>query len=711
LVKTDAFYRSDAPVDWLRIALVVSAVVPILGFIIAAWYDLSASEPAPLPGNLAMYGVVAAFCAVTLSAISWIGLHRARALRQSEARYRTLYERTPVPMHRLDRDGRVLSVSDFWLEMMGYSREEVIGRYIYEFQTGRSAAQFRTEIWPRTLAHGGIRQIEREYVTKDGSIVHGLLSSRVELDDAGAAADIHAVIVDITSLKRVEQELRREKELSGFLLKSSTEGIVGTDTEFRVTLWNPAMEAMTGFAPRQALGRMLFDLFPHFSGTSIEIAWRDTLAGKTLEVRDRTYVMPRTGKRGYYEARYAPLYGEDGAIIGATALVRDTTERHAMEEALRQSQKMEAVGQLTGGIAHDFNNLLTAIIGNLQLVDDMLPDDEPRLKRQIGAAQRAADRGARLTSQLLAFSRRQTLRPEIRDLNGLIHEVDNLTQRAAGEAITTRFNLQQGLWLCRVDPAQFEAAILNVVVNARDAMTAGGTVTIETANVAVTAEDGQGMQPGDYVRVSISDTGIGMSPEILARASEPFFTTKEVGKGTGLGLSMVYGFIQQSGGELRIESEPGAGTRIDMYLPRSLQTAEHIAVNPTPQPEPATRAKILVVDDDLDVRETVTAVLRTLGYDVLTVANGVAALEIVRGDGRIDLLFSDIIMGGGMTGIELARAVRQDHPQVNILLTSGFPVRGAHGMSGGDEFPTLTKPYRREVLAEAVRSALGQSVL
>ncbi|MBV9523990.1 MAG: PAS domain S-box protein, partial [Alphaproteobacteria bacterium] len=570
--------------------------------------------------NLERYILFAALASLALLAISWVGLRRAQELQESEERYRTLYTRTPVPMHTLDAQGRIMTVSDHWIDLLGYGREEAVGRHIETFQTERSAKEFRAVLWPRTLGGETVAHIEREFVRKDGEVVVVLVSARAELDASGKLARVHTVLVDITPRKRAEQELRREKELSGFLLKSSTEGIIGIDRSFRITLWNPAMADIAGFTPQEAIGQNLFELLPEVSGTAVETAWRAALEGERTELRDRIYTVPATGEHNYCEARYAPIFDEGGKIVGGVGLVRDTTERRNMEEVLRQSQKMEAVGQLTGGIAHDFNNLLTVIIGNLQLVENTIPK-EAKAKRQLTAARRAADRGARLTSQLLTFSRRQALRPEVRDVNELIRDFRNLTQRAAGDAIALRFRLQPGLWRSRVDPAQFEAAVLNLVVNARDAIAKDGSITIETANVTIGPDSVLGLTPADYIRISIADTGTGMSPEVLARAFEPFFTTKAVGKGTGLGLSMVYGFVRQSGGEMRIESAPGRGTRVDWYLPRSNEV-------PTPAPGPGNggglsgSGTILVADDDLDVRDAAVGMLREFGYDILAAANG-----------------------------------------------------------------------------------------
>jgi PAS domain S-box-containing protein len=654
--------------------------------------------------NLRNYGIFVIAASLALIGISWVSLRRAQELQTSEERYRTLYASTPVPMHTLDADANILSVSDHWVDFLGYSREEAIGHPIFEFQTKKSADEFHAKLWPRTLAGEPVTHIEREFIRKDGEVVVVLVSARSELDAEGHLARVHTVLVDITPRKRAEHELRREKELSGFLLKSSTEGIAGIDRSFRVTLWNPAMSGVAGFAPHEALGRELFELFPKMRGTSVETALRGALEGRRTEMSDRSYTVPSTGERGYYEARYAPIYGEEGNIIGAVAFIHDTTERRRMEETLRQSQKMEAVGQLTGGIAHDFNNLLTVIIGNLQLIGNSLAADA-KARRQLAAAQRAADRGARLTSQLLAFSRRQNLRPEVRDMNELIRDFRSLTQRAAGDAIELRFLLHPGLWHARVDPAQFESAVLNLVVNARDAIAKNGAITIETVNSAIAPDNGLGIPPGDYVRISVADTGSGMPPGVLARAFEPFFTTKDVGKGTGLGLSMVYGFVQQSGGEMRIDSEPGVGTRVYLYLPRSREKPANLAIAEVETGLVRQSGTILVVDDDPDVRDAVAAILIELGYEVVTASNGQEALGALRGTRHIDLLFSDIIMTGGMSGIELAHLARREFPRVRVVLTSGYAFRDPESMAAAAEFVVIAKPYSRDELGEVMRQA------
>lgn len=390
----------------------------------------------------------------------------------------------------------------------------------------------------------------------------------------------------------------------------------------------------------------------------------------------------------------------------------EVADRRHAEDALRQAQKMEAVGQLTGGVAHDFNNLLLVIMGNLDLLGRAVAEDE-RLVRFVASAHKGATRGAQLTSQLLAFARRQTLRPERRPINELIREFDVLAARMLGEAVEVDFILEPEAGACELDPAQFGSALLNLVVNARDAMPKGGTLTVRSSNLVL---DGRmaarhaDAQPGRYVVVEVADTGTGMPPEVVERATEPFFTTKEAGRGTGLGLSQVYGFVRQSGGFLSIESAPDSGTKIRIHLPE-------VMANPL-RPDDASDVQtgsgiILVVEDDPDVRDLVALYLEELGYASMTAASGPEALEILAAPGTptIDLLLTDLVMPGGMNGIELIREARRKQPEIKALLTSGYMAGHVPGASEGEaaDLPLLSKPYQQADLARAIREALGQS--
>ena len=389
---------------------------------------------------------------------------------------------------------------------------------------------------------------------------------------------------------------------------------------------------------------------------------------------------------------------------------RELAEAH---EALRQSQKMETVGQLTGGIAHDFNNLLQIVSGNLDLLRQKLPPDASHLKRYAERAFAGADRAATLTQRLLAFSRRQPLAPKPLDINRLIPGMSELLHRTLGETIEVEAVLAPRLWTVEADPNQLENAIINLAVNARDAMPEGGKLTIETQNThldhSYVAQNPE-VSAGQYAVICISDTGVGMDAETAAKAVEPFFTTKEVGRGTGLGLSMVYGFVKQSGGHIKIYSEPGEGTTVKMYLPRLLGTFDDKADEPFEGVVEAQGSEtILVCEDDEDVRAYSAEVLRELGYAVLEAADGPAALALLKANGRVDLLFTDVVLPGGMTGAELAREAAKLQPGINTLFTTGY-ARNAivhHGrLDPGVDL--LTKPFSYADLAARVRDILDR---
>ena len=389
-----------------------------------------------------------------------------------------------------------------------------------------------------------------------------------------------------------------------------------------------------------------------------------------------------------------------------------TAELRRAEEALRQAQKMEAVGQLTGGLAHDFNNMLAGIVGSLELMQTrMLQGRVGDLERYIGAAQGAAKRAAALTHRLLAFSRRQTLAPKPTDVNRLVEGMVELVRRTVGPGVAVEVVGAGGLWPTLVDPSQLENALLNLCINARDAMPEGGRIVIETANRWLDQRGAQerDLEPGQYVSLCVSDNGTGMSPDVAARAFDPFFTTKPIGEGTGLGLSMIYGFAKQSGGQVRIYSEVGAGTMVCLYLPRHIGEAED--AEGVPELSEAARARagetVLVVDDEPTVRMLVTEVLEDLGYAAIEAADGPSGLKVLQSDVRIDLLVTDVGLPGGMNGRQMADAGRERRPDLKVLFITGFAENAAlnhghldHGMQ------ILTKPFALDALATRIRGII-----
>ncbi|MCK1362687.1 ATP-binding protein [Bradyrhizobium sp. 199] len=445
--------------------------------------------------------------------------------------------------------------------------------------------------------------------------------------------------------------------------------------------------------------------------------WILTTVSIGRQVR-RLAVMAKRLGRGDLSARIPEPHpgGELGGLMTllnstAESLEQQRTAIADLSHKLSQSQKMEAMGQLTGGVAHDFNNLLTVILGNSEHLADRLAGNK-ELHRIAGDIASAAERGSDLTKSLLAFARKQPLRPREIDIAEKVLGMEQLLRRTLGEHIECRFAFEPDLWQASVDPGQLTTAVLNLVLNARDAMPEGGKLTVEVRNSSLGESDldvnGE-PRPGDYVMVAVTDTGSGMSSEVASRAFEPFFTTKEVGKGTGLGLSMVYGFAQQSGGLVQMQSEPGHGSVVRLFFPR-------LATPPSEAQPPAEQAvaqagheTILLVEDDDMVRAYVESELRTLGYRVIATSNGPAALNVLRQPGDIQLLFTDVVMPGGMFGPELARQATELRPALKVLFTSGYSQNPVKTPDGIGEARILTKPFRRNDLAAMLRSALSES--
>ena len=393
-------------------------------------------------------------------------------------------------------------------------------------------------------------------------------------------------------------------------------------------------------------------------------------------------------------------------------LAQEAADRRAAEMALWHAQKLDSIGQLTGGIAHDFNNLLTVISGNLELIHytindlaDLRPGARDGLLRRIASAEEAAGHAANITQQLLAFARRGTLILKPVDIFDFLAAEEAFLRRAAGEAITIDFVYGPGVRICETDPILLEAAILNLVVNARDAMLDGGTLLVEAANISIdhaSPQADRGVAVGEYVRIAVSDTGHGMAADVAERAFEPFFTTKEAGKGSGLGLSQVYGFVKQSKGHVLIDSVAGKGTAISLYLPRVAAELQPVAGPEVSGENAAGRGTVLIVEDNELVRGTMEMMTESLGYQVLT-ANGAAeALRLIGGSASVDIVISDIVMSGGINGLELAHRARALHPGLPILLVSGYPAAGVAEACG---YPILGKPCRRDELGRQIRAA------
>ena len=511
--------------------------------------------------------------------------------------------------------------------------------------------------------------------------------------------------VAILERQRADKQLYEQASL----LDKAQDGIVVRDLNQRITYWNKGAERIYGWSFEEVRGQlhvepMYFD--PDLFGVIIENVYQEG------EWNGRAQQRRKDGRPLTVDVHATLIRDEHGLPQSSFAIVTDITHRLALEERIQQSERLEMVGQLTGGVAHDFNNLLTVMLGNAEMLAEDLRD-QPRLYTLAEMTLAAAQRGTELTHRLLAFARRQPLDPKVVQVNALIKGMDPILRRTLGNDLELEFIQGAGLWEATIDSAQLEGALLNLCLNARDAMVQGGQLTIETANASIDeayASQDVEVEVGQYVLIAVSDTGSGIAPENVVRVFEPFFTTKEAGRGTGLGMSMVYGFVKQSRGHIKIYSELGFGTTIKMYLPRALYPAHPVAPSVTSS-MPRGRATILIVEDDEMVRRFVEEQLRGLGYQTMTARNGSEALEIVRGSANIDLLFTDVVMPGGMNGRQLSDAALSLRPTLRVLFTSGYTKNTViHRGQLDPDVRLLSKPYTRADLAEKIRAVLSQEL-
>ena len=564
----------------------------------------------------------------------------------------------------------------------------VAGHASIAIDNARLHHKAQREIAARTVAEGELRQL------------NATLEQRIEQRTEQIRA----------AFRELEQSERR----FGLLVQGVTDyAMCMLDANGTITNWNAGAERIKGYSAHEIVGR-------HFSCFYTEPDREAGMPARTLEVATSTgrfesegWRVRKDGTQFWANIIVDAIHDGQGRLIGFAKVTRDLTEKRAVEEQLRQAQKMEAVGQLTGGIAHDFNNLLTVINGNIELAERGLSNggDPDKAMRAIANARQGAERAAALTQRLLAFSRRQPLSPKPLHLDRVVMGLSDLLKRALGELIQLKTISGPHLWPVEADPNQIESALLNLAVNARDAMPDGGTLTIETGNAHLdsgyAAACGD-VAPGNYVMVAVSDTGTGMAPPILTRIFEPFFTTKEIGRGTGLGLSQVYGFVKQSGGHVEVLSEQGQGTTVKIYLPRFTGDAERVQEDKvTAHKLSASGETILVVEDDDAVRAYSVEILRDLGYQALEAADGHAGLRLIEANGQpIDLLFTDVVMPG-MSGKELSERARALQPQLKILYTSGYTRDGF--LRDGRLDPgiaLLPKPFTSQDLAGRLRDIL-----
>jgi len=607
----------------------------------------------------------------------------------------------------------------------------ILGYDAQEFPDTFLAFQHALHEDDRTLVLSKIRahlescsrlDIRCRVVTRQGKIRWCRLRGEAERDAGGRPTRLSGALSDISEQIDAQEALHRSQEFYGTILDSLPLMIVYVCREGRVVYANRLAQEVSGRSLGNVRGRTLGEVLGPRAHARLNPYISDALDGRPVESQQR--FRNAQGDLIDLEAAFIPHRDDAREILGCFITGRDLTERRQLEAELRQSQKMEAVGRLTGGIAHDFNNLLSVIIGNMQLLARSLRES-PRLLRQADTALGAAMRGANLTRRLLAFARQQVLEPRVVDLNVLIGGMCELLRRTLAGELEIECDLAAQPWVTRVDPGQMENAVLNLVINARDALPAGGAISIATRNRSVggahTAQEGLAAQveadlepvppeivPGDYVILEVRDGGTGMSEETLKRVFEPFFTTKDVGKGSGLGLSMVYGFVKQSGGHIQIRSQLGQGTSARLYLPRAHHHAPCDEAQKGEESDlPRGTETILVVEDNVAVRATAVDILSSLGYRVREATNAHEALAWFERDTSIALVFSDIMLPGGLLGPQLVEEILARRADVQVLLTSGFSETSvmSRGILDG-AIDLLAKPYTLEELAWRVREKL-----
>ncbi len=614
-----------------------------------------------------------------------------------------------------DCEGRIVRFNRACERLSGYCFSEVKGRRIGDFLLLPEERDAVMAEMQRLISKGLTTRFEKHWLTKDGKRKLIRWASSYLTDEQDQVEFLVGTGIDITEQEQAKQEMRRSQDRLQLALEAAEDALWDWNIQTGEFYFSPRWATMLGY-PAQ-------DLAPHFDtfcallhpddAQDVEGSIRSYLSKPEGRYEQEFRLRHHSGEYRWIAGRAKVMgRGPRGEPVRMVGTCSDITGRKKVEGQLLQAQKMEAVGQLTGGMAHDFNNLLGVIVGSLELLDDSLAGKSKRNPQQLmRMADHAAQKAAKLVKRMLAFSRQQTLEPKVCNLNQLVKGLSELLHRTLGEDVEVELALGDGLWLTRVDAGQLESALLNLAINARDAMPKGGKLTIETSNVKLddfsTADNSEAVQ-GRHVLVAVSDNGTGMAPDTVKRAMEPFFTTKSVARGTGLGLSMVYGFIKQSGGHVKIYSEEGYGTTVRLFLPCSALEPEQID-DREGQQAPTGTETILVVDDHDHVRMIVGAALEQLGYKVLEAENSDAALEFIRRDpsAAIDLLFTDTVMGEGMDGTALARAFLEQRPGTPVLFTSGF---ANHALRRNKDLASsqniLSKPYRRSELARKIRQIL-----
>ena len=623
-----------------------------------------------------------------------------------EGRYRLLVEAvTDYAIYMLDASGIVTTWNPGAQRFKGYAANEIIGQHFSRFYTEDDRKTGLPSRALETAEREGKFEAEGWRVRKDGSRFWAYVVIDPIRDRSGQIIGFAKITRDLTERKAAEQVLHRSEEQFRLLVQGVSDyAIYLLDLEGNITSWNLGAQRIKGYFANEIIGQH----FSRFYTDEDRAAGLPQLALETVRNHGRfekeAWRVRKDGSRFWAHVIIDPIRDDQGNAIGYAKITRDISERRKAEEELQkarefslQAQKLEAIGQLTGGIAHDFNNLLMAVLGSLELLRKRLSDDPKSIALLENAAQ-GAQRGTTLTKRMLAFARNYEMKKEAIDIPTLVHGMKELIERSMGPSFNMEIRFPLSLNPVEADANQLELALLNLSLNARDAMADGGDIILAAREENISAGHRSGLKAGRYIRLSVTDTGEGMDQETLLKATEPFFTTKGVGKGTGLGLSMVHGFAEQSGGRLILHSQKGAGTTAELLLPVAKTSEKAIPATPAPPAKALRPLTILAVDDDALVLMNTVHMLEDLGHTVFEAYSGYEALEILKREDGIDLVVTDQAMPK-MTGIELAKIIKREWPDIPVLLATGYADR----VRGDDVgLPKLTKPYMQRELAEAI---------
>ena len=730
--RTPLSFIAILPLLWagLRIGPRVTATIAVVLSGFALWGALAGGSPFAAPTvNESMLRLIVFMIASTVPSLALaadVAMRRGveAALRGQQEDLRAMFNQALVGIVETGPDGRIATVNDRFCEILQRPASEIIGRRMQELTDPEDFSR-DDQLFRKVSIEGGGFVLDKRYIRPDGSRVWVRNNISAIMGPDGKVIRLLTVSDDVTERRRSRAELERvvEERTAALadtqrrlrlLIESVTDyAIYMLDPEGRITNWNAGAQRIKGYTSAEVVGEHFSRFYTEEDRAAGEPERAISIAIERGRYEAEGWRVRKDGSRFWANAIVHPIRDETGTLVGFAKITRDVTERReankALEEAreqLFQAQKLEAVGQLTGGVAHDFNNILAVILSGVALIERQAGAND-RLRHLLAEIRQAARRGEGVTKQLLTFSRRQPLRPEVVDVAKRLREMFDLLDRLLGDSIHIKIDLADDLRPIEVDASQLELAILNVCLNARDAMPRGGSLTVSARN-----ENSRDTESGEVkrmVEIAVTDTGVGMSDEVRARVFEPFYTTKEIGKGSGLGLSQAYGFAQQSGGTIAIESAPNKGTTVTFRLPVANMQAEPAREPRDRAPDARESGTILVIEDDLSLAAVTAALIEDSGFTVKVAHSAAAAIDLLTDEenGQIDAVFSDIVMPGGMNGYDLARKIRREHPAIPVLLTTGYAGAANPTIIAGVQ--VMTKPYDPDRVVAVLSDLIAQA--